>query len=99
MYDIFRYVLKNIYGGKMKKEFTVTMRVDKEEFEEIKRKSKNLSMNSSEFVRFCVNNALHDNYIPKTKLMFFLHKIYSDSELKKLDKVVKLAKELEESCI
>lgn len=83
----------------MKKEFTISIRVDKEELEEIKRKSNNLSINSSEFVRFCVNNALRENYIPKTRLLYFLHKIYSDSELKKNSKIVKLAEELEKSCI
>ena len=83
----------------MKKEFTITIRVDKDELDAIKRKANNLKLNSSEFVRFCVNNSIQENYTPKAKVMLFLHKIYSDSELKKNKKIVKLAEELEKSCI
>lgn len=83
----------------MKKQMSITIRVGKEELEAIRNKANNLKMNSSEYVRFCVNNAIQENYVPKTKIVQFLHKIYTDSELKKLGKLQKIVKELEQSCL
>lgn len=83
----------------MRKQASITIRVDIDELEEIRRKANSLKITSSEFVRFCVNNATKQNYIPKTKVMYFLHRIYADAELTKLDKLIKIAKELEKSCL
>ena len=83
----------------MKKQASITIRVDMEELAQIREKANNLKMNSSEFVRFCVNNAIQQNYIPKTRIMYFLHRIYTDSELKKIDELTKITKELEKICL
>ena len=83
----------------MKKITSLTIRLEPEELEEIRRKANILNIKSSEYVRFCVNNAIQKNYVPKEKIMYFLHKIYTDTELKKLDKLLRIAKELEKSCL
>lgn len=83
----------------MKKLASITIRVDEDELEEIRRRANKLKISSSEFVRFCVNNAIKQNYVPKTRIMYFLHKIYTDTELKKQEKLMKIAKELERTCL
>lgn len=83
----------------MKKQTSITIRLDNEELKEIKRKANAFNMNSSEYARFCVNNAIKQNYIPKTRIMYFLHKIYTDAELQKQEKLSKMLREFEESCL
>lgn len=83
----------------MKKQASITIRVNADELEEIRKKANSLKINSSEYVRFCVNNAIKQNYVPKTRIMYFLHKIYTDREMKKQDRLLKIAKELEQSCL
>lgn len=83
----------------MKKEKSITIRLDDKIIEEIKKKSKNLNMNISGYVRFCVENAIKDNYIPKAKVVWLLHDILSDSDLQKNQKIKKIAKELYEKWI
>lgn len=83
----------------MKKENSITIRLDDKTMKEIKKRSNNLNMNISGYVRFCVENANKDNYIPKAKVMFLMHELLSDSELQKNQKVKKITKELVERWI
>ena len=83
----------------MKKENSITIRLEDKTIEEIKKKSRNMNMNISGYVRFCVENTIKDNYIPKAKVMFLMHELLSDSELQKNQKVKKITKELFEKWI
>jgi len=83
----------------MKKETSITIRLNEKTMEEIRKKSKEINMNMSEYARFCVENAITKNYIPKEKVLWLMHDILSDSELQKNQKIRKIAKELYEKWI
>ena len=57
------------------KDIRLTIRISKEESEQIERKAKENHMNTSEFARFCIDSAIRDNYVPKIELVKLVHRI------------------------
>ena len=77
-----------------KREVKITIRVSQEEMEILKEKAKAYDGNISKLTRICIEGVIRENAIPKTKVMWFLQKILSDSELKKNKKLQKYCKEV-----
>ena len=72
----------------------ITIRVNKEELEILKEKAKHFDGNVSKFARFCIEEAITGNSIPKSKTVWFLQEILSDPELKKNKKLQKYCEEV-----
>lgn len=83
----------------MKKDNKVSFRVHDEDYELIRQKAEAMGMNISEFARFCVTSVIKENYLPKTKLMYFCHQIMTDSELQKNKTLSRKFQELMEKCL
>lgn len=77
-----------------RREEKITIRVNKEELEILKEKAKHFDGNVSKFARFCIEEAITGNSIPKSKIVWFLQEILSDPELKKSKKLQKYCEEV-----
>lgn len=77
-----------------KREGKITIRVNKEELEILKEKAKHFDGNVSKFARSCIDGAIREESIPKTKIVWLLQEILSDPELKKSKKLQKYCEEV-----
>lgn len=76
------------------REEKITIRVTQEELAVLKEKAKNYDGNVSKYARTCIEEAVSGNTIPKTRIIWFLQRILSDSELKKNKKLSKYCEEV-----
>lgn len=76
------------------REVKITIRVTQEELAVLKKKAKDYDGNVSKFARTCIEEAIAGNTIPKTRIVWFLQRILSDSELKKNKKLSKYCEEV-----
>ena len=77
-----------------KKENKITIRVNDEELSILKERARNFDGNVSKFARFCIDTTINEKTVPKDKIMWFIQKILSDSELRRNQKLVKYVEEL-----
>lgn len=76
------------------REEKITIRINQEELAVLKEKAKKFDGNVSKFARFCIEEAITGNSIPKSKIVWFLQEILSDPELKKNKKLQKYCEEV-----
>ena len=76
------------------REVKITIRVTQEELAVLKKKAKDYDGNVSKFARTCIEETIAGNTIPKTRIVWFLQRILSDSELKKNKKLSKYCEEV-----
>ena len=83
----------------MKKENKISFRVHDEDYDLIRQKADAMGMNISEFSRFCVTSVIKENYVPKTKVLYFIHQIMTDSDLRKNKVLCKKFQEMMKKCL
>ena len=76
------------------REEKITIRVSQEELEILREKAKIYDGNVSKFARACMEGVIRENTISKAQIIWFLHKILSDPELKKSKKLQQYCKEV-----
>ena len=76
------------------REDKITIRVNQEELAVLRERAKKFDGNVSKFARFCIEEEMKGNSIPKAKIVWFLQEILSDPELKRSKKLQKYCEEV-----
>lgn len=76
------------------KKARITIRLDEKDLIDIERMANKYGMDSSKYIRFCVQSTIKHDSIPKSEVVKLLHLLLSNSDFVKNKKLCNRVKEL-----